>query len=135
MDGSPNGVVPVEKLVSAYVKIRNARDAARKEYEGADAKLAEKMDAIKAALLDHCKQNDVESVKTRAGVFYRTLKTRFWTADWEAMNRFILDRGLPEFFEKRLNQGVVKQYLEDNPDMYPPGLQVDREYTITVRKS
>jgi hypothetical protein len=29
---------------------------------------------------------------------------------------------------------VVKQFLEENPDVLPPGLNSDSEYAITVRK-
>jgi hypothetical protein len=62
------------------------------------------------------------------------VKQRYWTSDWDSMNKFILDNEVPEFFEKRLNQTVVKQFLEENPDAVPPGLNVDSEYTISVRK-
>jgi hypothetical protein len=50
------------------------------------------------------------------------------------MNKFILEHEMPEFYEKRLNQTSVKQFLEENPDVLPPGLNVDSEYVITVRK-
>jgi len=37
-------------------------------------------------------------------------------------------------FEKRLNQTHMKQFLEENPDLVPMGLNVDAEYILTVRK-
>jgi hypothetical protein len=51
------------------------------------------------------------------------------------MYNFVLENKVPEFFEKRLNQSVVKSYLEDNPDKMPPGLNVDSEYTVVVRRT
>jgi hypothetical protein len=62
------------------------------------------------------------------------MKTRYWTNDWDSMNKFILENEVPQFYEKRLNQTVVKQFLEENPDVLPPGLNSDSEYAITVRK-
>jgi hypothetical protein len=50
------------------------------------------------------------------------------------MHKFILENEVPEFLEKRLSQGVVKQFLEENPEAVPPGLNTDVEYVITVRK-
>jgi hypothetical protein len=50
------------------------------------------------------------------------------------MNRFILENELPEFYEKRLNQGVVREFLEENPETVPPGLNTTSEYSIRVRK-
>ena len=48
---------------------------------------------------------------------------------------FILENKLPEFFEKRLVQSAIKEYLEQNPDNAPPGLQATSEYTVRITKS
>jgi hypothetical protein len=51
------------------------------------------------------------------------------------MYDFILENKLPEFFEKRLVQSAIKEYLEQNPDKAPPGLQATSEYTVRITKS
>ena len=124
----------VDKLTRVYIKIRDARAALKAKFEEEDTALTEQMDMIKRALLDYCTEHGVESVRTAEGVFYRTTKTRYWTSDWESMHKFILKHEVPEFFEKRLNQGAVKQFLEENPEVVPPGLNTDVEYVVTVRK-
>jgi len=50
------------------------------------------------------------------------------------MRKFIVEQGVPELLHERLHQGNMKQFLEANPDLLPPGLNVDSEYTITVRR-
>ena len=50
------------------------------------------------------------------------------------MYSFIKEHDVPEFLEKRLNQTNVKQFLEENPECVPQGLNVDSEYLISVRK-
>lgn len=124
----------IDKMTRIYLKIRDRRRDLAAEFKEADKKLEEQLNAVKAALLDHCKEHNVDSVRTSEGLFYRTVKTRYWTSDWEAMHKFVLKHELPEFFEKRLNQGVVKEFLEENPEAVPPGLNVDSEYVVTVRK-
>jgi hypothetical protein len=126
--------VPVSKLTKAYIRIRDKRAVLKAEFEAADGALLEKLDSVKSALLAYCKDHDVESVRTSEGLFYRSLKKRYWTNDWSAMHRFILEHEVPEFFEKRLNQSVVAEFLESNPEEVPPGLNVDAEYTVSVRK-
>lgn len=37
--------------------------------------------------------------------------------------------------EKRLCQGNVKEFLAENPDLVPPGLQTTSEYTVVIRKN
>ena len=90
---------------------------------------------VKAYLKIKAKRTDLKSVKTEAGTFYKTVKTRYWTSDWEAMHKFVLEHEVPEFFEKRLSQGVIKQFLEENPETVPKGLNSDSEFAVTVRKS
>ena len=126
--------VTVEKLVKAYVNIRSKRSELKAQFAEEDDKLASKQDKLKRALLDHCKEHNVDSVKTSSGLFYRTIKSRYWTNDWGSMHKFIMDHNLPEFFEKRLNQTHVRQFLEENPDQMPLGLNVESEYVISVRK-
>lgn len=123
------------KLTSVFIKIRDARAKLSAEFKTADAKLEADMKTVKGALLAYCKEQGVDSVRTPAGIFYRSTKVRYWTSDWEAMGAFVVQKQVPEFFEKRLNQGVIKEYLENHPDDQPPGLVADSEYTITVRKA
>lgn len=126
--------VPVEKLVKVYLKMNAALTEKRHAYEEEENKLKDKMAKVKSALLEHCKEHSVDSVRTAEGLFYRSIKTSYWTSDWESMGKFILENGAPELLEKRLHQGNMKQFLEEHPDLLPPGLNVDREFTVTVRR-
>ena len=123
-----------EKLTRVYLKIRDKKAKVSAEFKKQDDELTRQLDKVKGALLDYCKEQGVESVKTSEGLFYRSVKTRYWTSDWESMHKFILEHGVPEFFEKRLNQTCVRQFLEENPDTVPKGLNTDSEYVISVRK-
>ena len=126
--------VPVEKLVKVYLKMKAKHDEARIVYEEGEKILKGQMDRVKAALLVYCKEQNIESVRTEEGLFYRTIKANYWTNDWESMRKFIVEQGVPELLHERLHQGNMKQFLEANPELLPPGLNVDSEYTITVRR-
>tara|TARA_Y100000593_G_C4320734_1_gene343631 strand:- start:4032 stop:4430 length:399 start_codon:yes stop_codon:yes gene_type:complete len=123
-----------EKLTKAYIKIREERASLSASFKEKDTALVNQLDIVRKGLLDYCDSHKVESVKTSEGLFYRTTKTKYWTSDWESMHKFILEHGVPELFDKRLNQSNLKEFLEDNPDVYPEGLNKDTEYVITVRK-
>lgn len=126
--------VPVEKLVKVYLKMNTTLSEKKAAFEAEEKELKEKMAKVKAALLDYCKEQNVESVRTGEGLFYRGVATRYWTSDWESMGKFVVEHNVPELLEKRLHQGNMKQFLEAHPDVLPPGLNVDSEYTITVRR-
>ena len=123
-----------EKLTRVYLKIRDKKAQLSSDYKKQEEDLNQKLDKVKAALLDYCKEQGLESVKTSEGLFYRSVKTRYWTSDWEAMHKFVMEHDVPEFLEKRLNQTSVKIFLEENPETVPMGLNVDSEYIISVRK-
>ena len=127
--------ISVDKLLKTYIKIRGKRSELSAEFKEADEKLLKQQEKLKSAMLDYCKEQGVDSVKTTSGMFYRTVKQRVWTNDWEAMFEFVKKHNVLEFFEKRLNQTNVKQFLEENPDLQPAGLNVDSEYVVSVRKN
>jgi len=122
--------IPAEKLVKVYLKMR----AAKADLEAQVKKIDAQMDQVKAGLLDYLKVQNLETVRTGEGLFYRSVKKRFTPNNWEAMGKFVLEHQVPELYEKRLHQGNIQQFLEEHPDLLPPGLNVDSEYTITVRK-
>lgn len=126
--------VPVEKLVKVYLKMNAALAEKRKAYEKEETELKDQMAKVKTRLLTYCKDQNVESVRTNEGLFYRTVKVNYWTSDWDSMRRFIVENNVPELLHERLHQTNMKQFMEDNPDLHPPGLQVDSEYSITVRR-
>lgn len=124
----------IEKLVRVYLKMRTKRDELSAKFKEEDDKIKEQMDKVKAALLDHCKATGAESVRTSEGMFYRSVRTNYWTSDWESLGKFVVQHQVPELLEKRIHQGNMKQFLQEHPDLLPPGLNVDSEYTVTVRK-
>ena len=123
-----------EKLTTVYLKIKDKRSELSAEFKEKDAELLEQLDKVKRALLDYCEDQGVDSVRTSAGLFYRSARTRYWTSDWSSMHEFILEHEVPELLDKRVNQGNMKQYLEENPDLVPKGLNVDSEYVVSVRR-
>lgn len=125
----------LDKMTRVFVKMRDAKAALAADFKKADDELTEKMDAIKVAMLAYLKEQNVESVRTGSGLVYRSVKTRYWTGDWEAMHAFIVENSMPQLLEKRLNQTAVRELLESSPDLQPPGLNTDSEYIVTVRKA
>jgi hypothetical protein len=127
--------IPLEKLTRIYIKMREKKAEVAKELEDKVSKIDSDMKTVKTAILQHMKDIGAESLKTSAGVVYRTVRTTYATSDWESMNKFILEHGVPDLLEKRLHQTNMKAFLEDNPDLLPPGLNANAEYSVTIRRN
>jgi hypothetical protein len=126
--------VPIEKIVTVYIKMRDTKDALFKEYSAKASEIDEQMTILKHKLIEISKETGVTSFSTPNGVAYRTVKNRYWTNDWGSFYDFMREHGTMELLEKRIHQTNIKEFLEGNPDVHPPGLNIDSEYEITIRR-
>ena len=126
--------VPIEKIVATYIKMRDTKDALYKEYTAKASEIEEQMAVLKHKLIEISKETGVTSFSTPYGVAYRTVKSRYWTNDWESFYGFMREHGRMELLEKRIHQTNMKEFLENKPDVHPPGLNIDSEYEITIRR-
>lgn len=126
--------VPIEKIVIVYIKMRDTKDALFKEYSAKASEIDEQMTILKHKLIEISKETGVTSFSTPNGVAYRTVKNRYWTNDWGSFYDFMREHGTMELLEKRIHQTNIKEFLEGNPDVHPPGLNIDSEYEITIRR-
>ena len=128
---SPN----LDMLANVYIKIRDARTTLKAEFTTQDSVLQEQMDLLETNMLDACKDLNASSIKTQHGTIIRSVKSRYWTNDWDSMYTFIKEQGAFGLLEKRLHQTNMKEFLVENPDLLPMGLNVESEYTVVVRKA
>jgi hypothetical protein len=92
MDDKPS----VDALVNVYIKIRDARDIARKEADRIETDFEEQLDIINQQILQICEETGADSIKTAHGTAIRTVKSRYWTNDWERFYDFIFEHQVPE---------------------------------------
>ena len=125
-----------EKVVEAYLAVRNERERILRDYEAQDAKLKDDLKKIEAVLLDVCNTINADSIKTSLGTVMRKLNERYFCNDWDNFKQFVLDNEALDLFEKRIHQSNFKQFMESHEgDGLPPGVSVMREFGITVRKA
>jgi hypothetical protein len=123
-----------EDLVSAYIQIRDQIADVKKRADEQVAELTQHLDAISEELQSICKVQGANSISTSKGTVIRTVKSKFWTNDWPSMYDFIRENAAFELLEKRLHQSNMKTFLEENPEAHPPGLNIEREFVVTVRR-
>ena len=123
-----------DKLAKTYLRIRAERSMLSAKYKEEDGNLTRQLDIIKQAMLDHCEDHNVESVRTSEGLFFRSTKKKYWVSEWDAIHKLIVDNKVPELLDKRINQANMREFLEENPDLKPEGLEIEEEVTISVRK-
>lgn len=122
--------VTADRLVKAYIKIRDARQELSKQ----DSDLEEKQDMIQSKLLEICKETGAESLRTEFGTVTRRVSKKYWTHDWESFYKFVKEHDAFPLLQKRISITAMQEFLEEYPDLHPPGLNVDSSYVVSVRR-
>ena len=122
--------VNTEKLAKIYVKIRDKR----RELEKQVAELKEQQDLVGGQLLEICKAEGAQTIRTQFGTVSRRITKNYWTSDWDSFFKFLKENDAFSLMHQRINSTNMAQYLEENPDLHPPGLNADVNQTIVIVK-
>ena len=122
--------VTADRLVDAYMNIRNAIQEKEKDIKY----MKEQQTAISEKLLELCAEQGMDSIRTQHGTASRRTQSSYWTSDWEQMYAFISENDAYHLLEKRIHNAHMKEFLQENPDKTPIGLQSETKYIISVRK-
>lgn len=123
------------ELVEIYLAIRKKRETLKAEFDSADRALKDDLEKIEAALLSICNQTNTDGLKTAHGTVSRQVKDRYTCSDWDNFKKFVETEGSIDLLERRIHQTNFKQFMAERAgDGLPPGVNVMREYAITVYK-
>lgn len=127
-------VVPIDKLVNVYRKIKAKIDVLTQEYDTQVEVLKAQQNEIRFAIQEQMKAQGGTSMRTAFGTVTLTKKTRYNTNDWDSFKKFMIEHDAIDLLEKRVAQTNMATFLEENPGLVPPGLNSVTEFSITVTK-
>ena len=125
----------IDELTHDYMTLRRERERIASEYKIEDERLKEAQSEIEARLLALCSEHNVDSMRTKNGTVMRSIKSRVHVIDWDAFYDYVLENKVPQLLQKRVHESNFDEFMsERRNDGLPPGVNVAREYVITVRK-
>lgn len=125
-----------EELVAAYIALRSERAKLKEDYEEADNKLKTDMEKLEQSMLEICNEIGADSIKTSFGTLIRRVNERYYCTDWDNFKNYVLENEAVELLERRIHQGNFREHMtEIQGQGLPPGVNVMREFGITVRKA
>ena len=119
-----------DQLAKVYVKIRDKR----RELEKQAAELKEKESLLAAEMLEICKAQGAQTMRTQYGTISRRTTKNYWTSDWDSFFKFVKEHDAFSLVQQRMNNANMSQFLEENPDVLPPGLNADVTQTVVITK-
>jgi len=120
----------VERLTRIYVKMRDKR----RELERQAAELKEKQDLVASELLEICKAQGATTIRTEHGTVSKRVTKNYWSSDWDSFFKFVKEQDAFSLMQQRINNANMAQFLEENPDLHPPGLNADVNQTVVIIK-
>lgn len=126
--------VPMDKLAKIYIKMRDKLSELTRAYEAEEAAIKAQQAEIASAMKDIIRAAGGTSMGTAHGTVSLKTSKRYYAQDWEAMGNFIIENAAPQLLEKRIAQKNMEEFLEANPGVVPPGLNIMSEITVSVTK-
>ena len=124
----------VDVLSSAYIKLREQRDALREDYEAKDSGLAKQMQEIEQQLLALMNSINTDSMSTGSAIVLRRVTKRYAPSDWSKVYELIEKHKAFGLLHKRIHDANMSEFLQEHPEEYPEGLKVDSTYAVTVKR-
>jgi hypothetical protein len=124
----------VDKLSVEYINIRSTRELLKQKFESEDNILEGQLALIESQLLEVLNSTDADSISTPTATVMRRVSKRYSTTNWDAVYKLVAKHDAFGVLEKRIHNTNMKQFLEEHPDEYPAGLNVDSRYAVTVRR-
>ena len=122
--------ITAAKLPEIYVKIRDKRRDLKKQ----DDALEEQLNIVAAELLEICKEQGSSLIRTPHGTISKRTSKRYWTTDWQSFFEFIKEHDAFALMHQRINTANMEQFLEENPDLHPPGLNAEQTQSVVIVK-
>lgn len=124
----------MDELSVQYIRLRQKREILKERFTAEDGELEKAMAEIEAQLLDTLNASNSNSMSTNSAVIIRTVRKRYMPSNWNAVYELIKKHDAYGLLEKRVHNGNMKDFLEEHPDEYPAGMNVDSRYAVTVRR-
>ncbi len=121
------------ELIEKYIKIRDAKDAAKKEFTKHTQRMTDALVALDGLILAALDNEGLDSAPTPAGTAYKKNRTSCSVKDRDAFYQFAVATGNLEAIDMKANAKIVRELMNDGVDV--PGVKYSESIFIGVRRS
>lgn len=123
-----------DMLVSAFVELRDRKDAIKAECDTRTEELTAQMDMVTKELMSRLLESGSTAFKTSAGTATVVEKSQAQCHDWAALEEWVIANNRLDMFARRLNVSTVKEYIDTAADT-PPGVRIETTASVQVRRA
>ena len=125
----------LNEIVGAFMNIRTEREKLAATFKSTDEALKAQQVVLEQEMLKLCAEQGADSIRTPSGTISRKIKSRFHVIDWNNFYEFVIEQKAPQLLQKRVHETNFEEFMVGREkEGLPPGVNVAREYTVTVYK-
>ena len=124
----------LEELSQRYLVLRRDRDILKERYVEQDSVLEKEMAEIENVMIEQLNANNATSMNTKSATILRRVTKRYNPTNWDAVYALIEKHKAFGLLHKRIHDGNMATFLEEHPEEYPAGLNLDSRYAVTVKR-
>ena len=121
-------------MSNKYVEIRNEREAKREVFEEQDKVYSDKLAEIENKLIEIMLAENTTSMSTEKYTVIKRVTKRYNPTNWDSVYRLVDKYKAYGVLHKRIHDTNMRDFLEQHPEEYPEGLNVDSRYAVTVKR-
>ncbi len=123
------------RIIAAYLKIRNEKQAYVKASDAIVAEYDAKLDRLSAELLNRMNKSKLKSLRGEAGIAVKTRTIIPTGSDWDAFYAWVVETNNFEALERRIKKTFIETYMEENDQELPPGVSVMKSFKAIIKKA
>jgi hypothetical protein len=124
----------INAVVEHYITLRDHKSKLDAEHKARVAEVDAQMKNAEAFLLNHLNEARLDRVGVGAGTVFVQVKTMPSIKDKASFVDYIKQSGQVELLQLRVSSTAVKEFMENNNQQLPPGVDITTAREVTVRR-
>jgi hypothetical protein len=124
----------INAVVEHYITLRDHKAKLDAEHKARVAEIDAQMKNAEGFLLNHLNESGLDRVGVGAGTVFVQVKTMPSIKNKGTLIDFIKQTGNVELLQARVSSAAVKEYMENNNQMLPPGVEITTAREVTIRR-
>lgn len=122
----------INEKIAQYVKLRDYKDAAKKEFTKGMDRVTEAMTKLEGEFLTHLNDSGTNSVNSDSGTAYKIPRSSCTVKDRDEFFRFAVKERNFDVLDIRANKKVVKELMDEGTEV--PGVKFTQSVQIGIRR-
>lgn len=127
-------MTPAE-IIKQYVALRDYKEELVKQQKAALKPYNDALDTLENALLEQLNADAAQSIKTEFGTAFKKTSMTVKTVDKDALFDFVRSTENFSMLTAAVSKEALKEYMEENEDRRPPGVDVTFFTEVQVRRN